>query len=131
MVGSRSDIRAESVGISLTRKLAFRSANRECPKVQHGKLRSNLVRLGEHVVGRTIPELGPQRDLMLLPETVEPPPKTGNVWARLVIIELEAGASDTIRPRPAATATWWMIVGRFGGREHSASLGPEHPPEFP
>ena len=112
-------------------RLAFRSANRESPKVQRRKLRSNLSRLGEHVVGRTIPELGPQRDLMLLPETVEPQPKTGNVWTRFVMIDLEAGHNDTVRPRTFAIRTWRVIVGRRGGREHGASPGPKHPPELP
>src|SRR5687768_15739830 len=95
-------------------RLALRPANSEGPEVQRCKLRSNLSRLGEHVVGRTIPELGPQRDLMLLPETVEPQPKTGNVWTRLVMIELEAGASDTVRPCTLATGTWRLILGRLG-----------------
>ena len=91
--------------------------------MQHRKLRSNLSRLGEQVVGRTIPELGPQRGLMLLPDTVEPQPKTGNVWTRLVMIELEARASDTVRPRTRATGIWRLIF-LLSGREHGASPGP-------
>jgi hypothetical protein len=58
---------------------------------------------------------------MLLPETVEPQPKTGNVWTRLVMIELEASGSDTVRPRTRAAGTGRLIVGRLGGREHGAS----------
>ena len=112
--------------------LALRPANGEGPKVQRRKLRSTLARLGEQVVGRTIPELGPQRDLMLLPETVEAQPKPGNVWTRLVMIELEAGASDTVGPLPRATGTWRLIVGPgLAGREHGASPGPKHTPELP
>src|SRR5213592_4058182 len=92
-LGSRRD-EASGLGRVGGIRLARRSANREGPKVRRGKFRSNLSRLGEQVVGRTIPELGPQRDFVLLPETVEPQPKTGNVWARRVMIEREASARD-------------------------------------
>ena len=69
---------------------------------------------------------------MLLPETVEPQPKTGNVWTRLVMIELEAGASDTVGPLTRATGTWRLILDPgLAGREHGASPGPKHVPELP
>jgi hypothetical protein len=58
---------------------------------------------------------------MLLPQTVEAQPKTGNVWTRFVMIELETSASDALRPGTRATGTWQLIVGRPGGREHGAS----------
>ena len=67
-------------------RLALRSANRERPKVQRRKLRSNLSRLGEHVVGRTIPELGPQRNLMLLPET-EAADLTYQEWRKCLVAQ--------------------------------------------
>src|SRR4030095_9504875 len=94
--------------------LALRAANSEGPKVQRGKRRSSLARLGEQVVGQHIPELGPPRNLMLLPQTLEAQPKTGNVWTRFVMIELETSASDALRPGNRATGTWQLIVGRPG-----------------